>query len=109
MTPLLLLVSLLPAGPAPQPDAYSVASPDGGNRVTITTAGGLRWSVTRRGADVLLPSPLVLELQGAPPLGPDVTLLGAERRRIDATWRPVCGKRSLVRDRAAELTLHLQE
>lgn len=98
-----------PTSPTGSQRAHALVSPDGRTRVTIGADGELRWSVDRGGQPVLLDAPLGLEFKGAPPLGRGLVVSGEERREIDGTWKPVYGKRSVVRDHARELTLHLVE
>ncbi|MBM3908010.1 MAG: glycoside hydrolase family 97 protein [Gemmatimonadetes bacterium] len=88
----------------------SVASPDGRNIVTVALDSGvLRYTVTRRGANVLLPSALGFEFRGAPRLFGGLRAIGARRASHDETWTQPWGEVRRVRDHHNELRVTVEE
>ncbi|SFU90645.1 glycoside hydrolase family 97 protein [Pseudoduganella namucuonensis] len=97
---------LLPAAWASAAPAV-VTSPDGRLSIQIEDDGG-RFSISRRGETVIKPSPLGLELDGAPEFG----ALVLEKRddvRVDRTIPLVATKASKARDRYRGATLVFRE
>jgi alpha-glucosidase len=95
--------------------AAEVRSPDGNVVVAfdLLSSGGLKgcpaYSVTYRGRPVLAESRLGLELEGAPGLDHGFTIVATTRAGHDATWKPVYGERSTIRDHYNELILELED
>jgi alpha-glucosidase len=95
--------------------AAEVRSPDGTVVVTfdLVSGGGLEgcpaYSVTYRGRPVLVESRLGLDLAGAPALDHGFTIAATSRARHDATWKPVYGERSAIRDHYNELVVTLED
>jgi alpha-glucosidase len=88
------------------PDAV-ISSPDG--RVAIRIAGdGAAFSVTRRGETVIANSPLGLDLEGAPPMGP-LALEQREGLAVDRTIPLVATKAASARDHYRGATLSFRE
>ena len=88
--------------------AETLVSPDGTIRVAVETEGGLSWSVARKGADLLLPSPLGLDFIGQAPWG-GFRVKAAARRTVDVTWTTRLYRKEVVRDHANELELALED
>jgi alpha-glucosidase len=96
---------LIPA--AAQAAPIVVSSPDGRTAIRIEKDAS-QFTVARRGKTVIAPSPLGLELDGAPAFGP----LALERRddvRVDRTIPLVATKASTARDRYRGATLVFRE
>ena len=97
--------------------AETVTSPDGRLALTIETvttpsnAGSqqLVYRVSFRGAPLVEPSALRLELQGQRPLGPDLHIAKATPSSHDETYHLVTGKASEVRDHYNALRIDLEE
>ena len=109
MRALLGALALLIAGPAAaQP--FQLVSPDGTNSVTIGVDGGgaVSYSVSRRGAAVLSPSPIVLDLD-AGSLGYGMAVTGSESASNDTSYPIVAGKAAQGRDHYNQLIVHYQE
>jgi alpha-glucosidase len=84
-----------------------IASPDG--RTTLRIAeDGATFSVARRGETVIAASPLGLELDGAPALGP-LKLESREDAAVDRTIRLVATKASSARDHYRGATVAFRE
>lgn len=103
---LALLLAVAPGALAQSP--VRVASPDGAVVVTVAADGPLTYAVRHGGEAVILPSPIALSFVGADRLG-DVAVRNVETRSVDATWQRLWGKRTDVRDRFNEATVHLEE
>jgi len=96
---------LLPA--AAQAAPIVVSSPDGRTAIRIEQDAS-QFTVARRGKTVIAPSPLGLELDGAPDFGP----LALERRedvKVDRTIPLVATKASTARDHYRGATLVFRE
>jgi len=96
---------LLPA--AAQAAPIVVSSPDGRTAIRIEQDAS-QFTVARRGKTVIAPSPLGLELDGAPDFGP----LALERRedvKVDRTIPLVATKASSARDHYRGATLVFRE
>ena len=104
---LLLLIS------APSPAQTVLKSPDGRLAVSFSTkgesAGQLVYSLTFQGKPLIEASALRLELQGQPPLGQNVRIVGSIPSQGDQTYHLIAGKASTVRDRYNALRLDLEE
>ena len=88
--------------------AETVLSPDGQVAITVSTEGGLKWQVQRKGAEVILPSALGLQFKGTKPFG-EFEVSKRTERAIDETWTNRLYKKEVVLDCANEVTLELKE
>jgi alpha-glucosidase len=89
---------------------YSVASPDGRNVVTVEERdGGVRWSVTRSGVPIVLPSRIGFTFRGAPALSDGLRITAATSAARDTTFVQPLGEVARVRDQHRELRLTLAE
>ena len=87
-----------------------VASPDGRNAVTVDVKeGALRYSVTRDGKPVVLPSRLGFAFRGAPALTDSLRITGSARSTFDETWTQPWGELSKVRDHHNEVRVEAAE
>lgn len=86
-----------------------VPSPSGAAVVDVDVGRQLSYAVRFRGRPVVLPSPIALELAGAPALGPGLKLIKQTTKRIDQTWQDPHGKARSIRDHGREVTLTLAE
>jgi len=95
--PAVLLTSAAAAEP------LAVTSPDGRLQLAFTVAsdGTPSYTFQTEGRTLIKASPLGLAGLSRPKLA------GVARRTVDTVWRPVWGKRAVVPDRFAELTLDL--
>lgn len=105
--PLLPLLAALAAAP----DACELQSPDGNvvAQFRLDDRGAPGYTVRYGGAPVLGPSRLGLTLADGPPLESGFRIAAVNRTRRDATWKPVYGERSEVRDRYDQLTVDLED
>ena len=107
---LTLSAALLGATPAASQEALRVASPDGKNVVAVEVRDGvLRYSVSRRGVPVILPSRLGFEFRGARALRDSLRLVGSARRSYDTTWTQPWGEVRRVREQYNELRAQIAE
>ena len=87
-----------------------VASPDGRNAVTVDVKeGALRYSVTRDGKPVVLPSRLGFAFRGAPALTDSLRITGSARSTFDETWTQPWGELSKVRNHHNEVRVEAAE
>ena len=104
------LLALAPAGAAPQAERHELRSPDGLTVVTVELTDAVRWSVSRRGRAVLLPSTIGLELDDGPTLGRASKVRRVRRRAADLRLPvPVPVRRRTVVDRHHELEVELRD
>ena len=84
-----------------------------GGRVSLAFAldddGAPRYRAWWGDEEVLLPSGLGLELQGAPPLAAGLRVVREARREVDQPWTTVWGQREEERDHFHELRVELVE
>jgi alpha-glucosidase len=87
-----------------------LASPNGTNRITLqaSATGTPVYTVARRGAPVLAPSPILLDLD-ADTLGYNLAITASEPVSGDARYPIVAGKAAEGHDRYNQLTVHFQE
>ncbi len=104
------------AGTACAQGSFELTSPDARIKVVIHLAElpgvypkgqRLYYSVRYADRDVLLDSPLGLEIEGVPEFSGGMTVVGTERWTVDQTWQRVCGKSKTVRDNCNELRVTL--
>ena len=102
-------LALLLATPAAA-QTLGAVSPDGTNRITLqlSTTGSPVYTVTRNGAPVLAPSPILLDLD-TDTLGYGLAITGSEAATADTTYPIVAGKAAQGRDHYNQLTVHFQE
>ncbi|MGI8402417.1 MAG: glycoside hydrolase family 97 protein [Gemmatimonadaceae bacterium] len=112
-TLVLLPVSLFyitPLAAARAQDTITVASPDGRNRVGVTTQDGkLYYMLGRDGRRILMPSMLGFEFKGAPTLRDNLRITGSTRGSHDETWTQPWGEVARVRDHHNELRVSVGE
>jgi len=102
----ILMLSSVPASA----QRLELTSPDGTNRITmqVSATGTPVYTVARRGAPVLAPSPILLDLD-ADTLGYRLAITGSEPASGDARYPIVAGKAAEGHDRYNQLTVHFQE
>ncbi len=104
----------LEVGPAP--NRTILKSPDGRLAITFqtlaqdnATAGRLVYEVSFEDKPLITPSTLSLQLEGQPPLGTNVRVIGGAQSTIDESYRLITGKASVVRNHCNALRLELGE
>lgn len=107
------------AQPTRPSQAVSVTSPKGTIEARFTIKEKLEpylpgrrlyYAVSFRGHDIVLNSPLGLDLANMPPLAGDLVIKETSRRSVNETWSPVLpGKRSEVTDHFNEVRMELEE
>ena len=91
-------------------DTISVSSPDGRNKVGVSTyQGKLYYILSRDGRPLITPSMLGFEFRGAPPLRDSLRITGQARRSHDETWTQPWGEVARVRDHHNELKVSVVE
>jgi alpha-glucosidase len=91
-------------------DTISVSSPDGRNKVGVTTyQGKLYYIVSRDGRSIIMPSMLGFEFRGATPLRDSLRITGQARKSHDETWTQPWGEVARVRDHHNELKVSVVE
>jgi len=109
-----LAASLVLAGPGRAPaqpaEPLAVASPSGRVRLALAAnAGGLSYSVSFDGREIVRPSKLGFAFRQAPPLGQGLEVVQATRQSRDRTWEQPWGEQRLIRDHHNELRVELGE
>jgi alpha-glucosidase len=114
MNPAFLLASFFAVGPVGVAPAVEVVSPSGDLVLTVGTGdfgdehGCPFYRLSYKGRTVLNDSRLGLDLE-PDALAADLAITTVTRSRQDATWRPVCGEREVVRDRYNAVQIDLME
>ena len=114
MSPAFLLASLLSVGPAGVAPAVEVGSPSGDLVLTVGTEdfgdeqGCPFYRLSYKGRTVIADSRLGLDLE-PDALSANLVVTSVIRSRQDATWKPVCGERGVVRDHYNEVRIDLEE
>ncbi len=104
------LAALPAAGAAPPAERHELRSPDGLTVVAVELADAVRWSVSRRGRAVLLPSTIRLEIEDGPTLGRAPRSRRVKRASVDIRLPvPVPVRRRTVVDRHHELEVELRD
>ncbi|NUM48722.1 MAG: glycoside hydrolase family 97 protein [Anaerolineales bacterium] len=93
------------------PDAaLRVTSPDGQNEIRFGLIDGVPYySVTRNGADVLLPSKMGFTFLNADPLNAGLSIVDSETSTFDETWTQPWGEVKDIRDHHNELRVRLTD
>lgn len=90
--------------------AYEIASPDGNVKATFNLEKGVpTYSIDYKGNKVILPSRMGLQLVGADDLTDGFNIIGVDSCLFDATWCPVWGENSDIRNNYKELTAKLRQ
>jgi alpha-glucosidase len=91
-------------------DTISVSSPDGRNKIGVSTnQGRLYYILSRDGRPIITPSMLGFEFRGAPTLRDSLRITGQARSSHDETWTQPWGEVARVRDHHNELRVSVLE
>jgi alpha-glucosidase len=104
-----VLLGVLSAGPVFGEGFYLVFSPDGKIKAQFTANDSLTYSVWCDDKPIIVDSPLTLEFEEEPPLGPGLTVRTHRRYSKDESWKPVYGQHSEIADNYNELRLALRD
>lgn len=97
------------SGTALAQNSVSVSGPDQSNRIDVQVIDGkLSYMVWRKGKAILAPSPIGLFTSQGPIGGADLEILGVERSRVDALYRPVVGKTAQTSERYDQAIVRLR-
>lgn len=90
--------------------AYEIASPDGNVKAIFNVEKGVpTYSIDYKGNKVIQPSRMGLQLVGADDLTDGFNIIGVDSCLFDATWCPVWGENSDIRNNYKELTAKLRQ
>jgi alpha-glucosidase len=103
--PLLILFFCLAMPVHAQSGTYRLLSPDHKLAMLISTGEELKWSVIHLGTQVLLPSPMALELDNGEVLGRHAVVRRSSRVSVDKPFATPFYKKASVQDQYNELTL----
>jgi alpha-glucosidase len=104
-----VLLGVLSAGPAFGEGNYFVFSPDGKIKAQVTVDDSLTYSVWCDGKAIIVNSPLSLEFEEGPPLGPSVRVRAHRRITKNERWKSIYGQHSEIADNYNELWVALHE
>ena len=106
LKPLLLMLGLacIPATLAAQ-KIYSLSSPDGNLRTTVTVGEEIRVALDAGDTPLLAPSPVSMTLEDGEVLGRNARVVRAEKSSVDRTIASPFYKKSRVGERYNQLTL----
>jgi alpha-glucosidase len=89
-----------------QPGSYTLQSPDKKTEVRIETGKTLSIAISRDGRTLVSASPISLEIEGRPPLGPSSSVESGRTDTVSETIVPaVAEKRKIIPDIYRQLTL----
>lgn len=105
---LLILASVFPKAVAAE-DSVTLTSPNGDVVLHVETDGELKYSVSHKGAVLMEPSEIGMELLDGRKLGEKAALEKADTRKVDEKIDvPVPARRKEIRDHCSELTLRFK-
>lgn len=104
--PLLLMLGLacIPATLAAQ-KTYSLSSPDGNLRTTVTVGDEIRLRLDAGDTPLLAPSPVAMTLEGGEVLGQNARVVRTKKSSVDQTIASPLYKKNRVVERYNQLTL----
>lgn len=106
LKPLLLMLGLacIPASLAAQ-KTYSLSSPDGNLRTTVTVGDQIRLALDAGDTPLLAPSPVAMTLEGGEILGQNARVVRAKKSSANRTIASPLYKKNRVEERYNQLTL----
>lgn len=106
LKPLLLMLGLacIPATLAAQ-KTYSLSSPDGNLRTTVTVGDEIRLRLDAGDTPLLAPSPVAMTLEGGEVLGQNARVVRTKKSSVDQTIASPLYKKNRVMERYNQLTL----
>lgn len=106
LKPLLLMLGLacIPATLAAQ-KTYSLSSPDGNLRTTVTVGDEIRLRLDAGDTPLLAPSPVAMTLEGGEVLGQNARVVRTKKSSVDQTIASPLYKKNRVVERYNQLTL----
>ena len=106
LKPLLLMLGLacIPATLAAQ-KTYSLSSPDGNLRTTVTVGDQIRLRLDAGDTPLLAPSPVAMTLEGGEVLGQNARVVRTKKSSVDQTIASPLYKKNRVVERYNQLTL----
>jgi hypothetical protein len=78
-------------------------------KISLDEKGRLSYALTYKGKTVVQPSSLGFELNDAPSLHENFTIIKIDSTTFDETWKPVWGEVAAIRNHYKELKIQLQE
>jgi alpha-glucosidase len=85
---------------------YQLTSPDGKNIVKIDAGNTLQWSVMNNSMQVIAPSAISMQLQGAEVLGKNVKITSAKTEKVNITIKAIDYIKDIIPDVYNQLTLN---
>jgi alpha-glucosidase len=104
-----VLLGFLSAGPAFGEGFYRLFSPDGKIEAKAVVNDSVTYSVWCDNKAIIIDSPLSLEFEEGPPLGPGLNVRTSRRGTENERWKPVYGQHSEIADNCNELWVALRE
>ncbi|MCQ2147437.1 MAG: glycoside hydrolase family 97 protein [Bacteroidales bacterium] len=91
------------------PKQYSVASPDGSLKATITTGDQISWTLSKDGKTILSPSNVSMTLTNGTVYGGSAKPIKASTKSVNQSIKTVVYKKAVVEDVFNELTLRFKD
>lgn len=92
-----------------KPKTYNLTSPDGSVVVHIEVATKLRWSVTRKGQQIIAPSAISLLLDDGTVLGDNARVTSAPTGKVNTTFDPINYHKATIADRYNQIILNCRD
>lgn len=103
----LLIVTLFHAGAVAQ-KRYSLVSPDGKLSTEITVGKQIEYAISHEGDQLLVNSPLSMQLADGTQLGVDARVAGAKQKSVNDEIKTVNYKKNVVADQYNELEIRFK-
>lgn len=105
---LLLAAALSVAAAAPAQKSYTLASPDGSLRTTVTTGGELTYDLVYKDRTLMKPSPLSIERNDGTAWGPAARVTRVRRTEVDRWIASPFYRADSLRDHYNSMTLRMK-
>jgi alpha-glucosidase len=102
----MLFVSLTLGTFAQKNKSYQLISPDGQNIVKIDAGSTLQWSAMNNSTQVIAPSAISMQLQGAEVLGNNIKIISAKTEKVNTTINAIDYIKDIIPDVYNQLTLN---
>ncbi len=90
-------------------DEFTISSPDGKIKVSVSADKEILYSVKFNGKEIIQPSSILFQFKQAPPLGKSMKVLRSKNSEVDETWKPVLKRYETIRNNFKNLFIELQE
>ena len=105
----LILIAVTGVAGAQDSQTFSLQSPDGEIKITVSAGKDLRWAVTKNSQQVLEPSVIAMELENNGMLGMNSEVVNASKEEVRGSIDAINYKKDKIKDDFNELNLEFQK